>query len=71
MDMRTEKERWFSYALDLERLRLDERLVRVTPDNPCDDAKALLGHTDARTTKIYLRDKTVPVVYGPRMKGAA
>ena len=35
------------------------------------DAKALLGHTDARTTKIYLRDKTVPVVYGPTMKRSA
>lgn len=35
------------------------------------DAKALLGHTDARTTKIYLRDKVVPVVQGPTMKRSA
>lgn len=34
------------------------------------DAKALLGHTDARTTKIYLRDKVVPVVSGPSRKSA-
>lgn len=34
------------------------------------DPKALLGHTDARTTKIYLRDKVVPVVSGPRRKTA-
>jgi integrase len=34
------------------------------------DAKALLGHTDARTTRIYLRDKVVPVVSGPRLKRA-
>lgn len=44
MDMRTEKERWFSYALDLERLRLDERLVRVTLDSPCDDAPVVYLH---------------------------
>jgi integrase len=31
------------------------------------DAQALLGHKDRRTTAIYLRDKTVPVVPGPVM----
>jgi integrase len=34
------------------------------------DARALLGHTDERTTRIYLRDKVVPVVAGPVMKRA-
>lgn len=29
-------------------------------------ATALLGHADARTTRIYLRDRSVPVVDGPR-----
>jgi integrase len=32
------------------------------------DAQAMLGHTDAATTRIYLRDKVVPVVPGPVMK---
>lgn len=32
------------------------------------NAQALLGHTDERTTRIYLRDKTVPIVAGPVMK---
>lgn len=31
------------------------------------NAQRLLGHTDARTTRMYLRDKTVPIVAGPRM----
>lgn len=35
------------------------------------DSQGLLGHTDARTTRIYLRDKLVPVVQGPRMKKTA
>lgn len=35
------------------------------------DAQALMGHTDERTTRIYLRDKTVPVVRGPVMKRSA
>lgn len=30
------------------------------------NAQALLGHRDRRTTAIYLRDKTVPVVQAPR-----
>lgn len=32
------------------------------------DAQVLLGHTDRKTTAIYLRDKVVPVVRGPVMK---
>lgn len=32
------------------------------------DPTALLGHTDARTTRIYLRDKTAKVVKGPSRK---
>ncbi|HBP27891.1 MAG TPA: integrase [Advenella kashmirensis] len=32
------------------------------------DPTKLLGHTDRRTTQIYLRDKTVKVVQGPRKK---
>lgn len=32
------------------------------------NAQALLGHTDERTTRIYLRDKIVPIVSGPVMK---
>ena len=32
------------------------------------DAQTLLGHTDRRTTRIYLRDKTTPTVRGPVMK---
>ena len=35
------------------------------------DAQALLGHTDAQTTRIYLRDKVVPVVPGPVMRRKA
>lgn len=34
------------------------------------DAQQLLGHTDAATTRLYLRDKVVPVVTGPTMKRA-
>lgn len=34
------------------------------------DAQQLLGHTDAATTRLYLRDKIVPVVTGPTMKRA-
>ena len=30
------------------------------------DPQALLGHTDRRTTQIYLRDRTAKVVRGPR-----
>jgi integrase len=32
------------------------------------DATALLGHTDRRTTRIYLRDKSTKVVASPRKK---
>lgn len=32
------------------------------------DARSLLGHTDERTTRIYLRDRVVPVVDGPSLK---
>lgn len=32
------------------------------------DATALLGHTDQRTTRIYLRDKSPKLVSGPRKK---
>lgn len=32
------------------------------------DAQVLLGHSDERTTRIYLRDKTVPIVAGPVMR---
>lgn len=32
------------------------------------DPTALLGHSDARTTKIYLRDKRIKVVRGPSKK---
>lgn len=32
------------------------------------DPQAMLGHSDAATTKIYLRDKVVPIVPGPVMK---
>ncbi len=35
------------------------------------DPQALLGHTDERTTRIYLRDRVVPVVAGPVMKKRA
>lgn len=31
-------------------------------------AQGLMGHTDARTTRIYLRDKVVSVVQGPTMR---
>lgn len=34
-------------------------------------AQGLMGHTDARTTRIYLRDKVVPVVRGPTMRRSA
>lgn len=34
------------------------------------DAQGLLGHTDERTTRIYLRDRVVPVVQGPVMRRA-
>lgn len=32
------------------------------------DPQALLGHTDARTTRIYLRDHELPVVQGPAFR---
>lgn len=32
------------------------------------DPTALLGHTDQRTTRVYLRDKAAKVVSGPRKK---
>lgn len=32
------------------------------------DAQVLLGHTDERTTRIYLRDRVVPIVTGPVMQ---
>lgn len=37
-------------------------------DNQGMDPTALLGHTDRRTTQIYLRDKSAKVVSGPRKK---
>ncbi len=37
-------------------------------DNQGIDSQKLLGHTDRRTTQIYLRDKTAKVVQGPRKK---
>jgi hypothetical protein len=39
-DDRTPRERWFTYALDLERIPLDERLVRLS-DVPADDPRRL------------------------------
>jgi len=33
-----------------------------------EDPTALLGHTDSRTTKVYLRDKSAPVVTGPSFR---
>ena len=33
------------------------------------DPQALLGHADAKMTRRYLRDRTVPVVEPPRLKG--
>lgn len=35
------------------------------------DPQKLLGHTDPRTTKIYLRDREIDVVHGPTMKRSA
>lgn len=32
------------------------------------DAQRLLGHADGKMTRRYLRDKTVPVVEGPRRR---
>ncbi len=37
-------------------------------DNQGNDPSALLGHTDRRTTQIYLRDKSAKVVSGPNKK---
>jgi integrase len=37
-------------------------------DRQGNDPSALLGHTDRRTTQIYLRDKTAKVVTGPSKK---
>jgi hypothetical protein len=34
-------------------------------------AQKLLGHTDARVTQRYLRDKIVPVVTGPSIRQKA
>ncbi|EJO27528.1 hypothetical protein QWC_31361, partial [Achromobacter marplatensis] len=33
------------------------------------DPMALLGHSDRKTTEIYLRDKRVKVVRGPTKNG--
>jgi hypothetical protein len=35
------------------------------------DPQKLLGHDEARTTKIYLRDRMVEVVEGPTMRRTA
>lgn len=43
--------------------QLEALTHRVRPS-----AQRLLGHTDRRTTRIYLRDKVVPVVPGPVRK---
>ena len=40
----------------------------TSADNQGIDPTALLGHTDQRTTKIYLRDRTTKVVKGPDKK---
>jgi hypothetical protein len=32
------------------------------------DPTALLGHTDAKMTKRYLRDREIPVVNGPSFR---
>lgn len=37
-------------------------------DKEGNDPTALLGHTDRRTTQIYLRDKSAKVVSGPKKK---
>jgi integrase len=37
-------------------------------DNEGKDASKLLGHTNQRTTQIYLRDKSAKVVQGPSKK---
>jgi hypothetical protein len=45
--------------------------MRLSGHGQVFDPQALLGHTDERTTRIYLRDRVVPVVAGPVMKRRA
>lgn len=73
-----------SYAMAYKRWKAACKRARVTGANAHDlramaatdanaqgiDAQAMLGHTDAATTRIYLRDKVVPVVAGPVMRRA-
>jgi integrase len=65
-----------------ERARIDAKLPDITlhdiramaateADQQGIDAQRLLGHSDRRTTRIYLRDRVVPVVAGPVMKRRA
>jgi integrase len=74
-----------SYAMIYKRWKAATKRARVTGANVHDiramaatdakaqgiDPQALLGHTDAATTRIYLRDRVVPVVMGPVMKRVA
>lgn len=71
-----------TYAMIYKRWKAACKRARVTGANIHDiramsatdaeaqgiDAQALLGHTDERTTRIYLRDRTVPIVAGPVMR---
>ena len=71
-----------SYAMAYKRWKAACRRARVTGANIHDlramsgtdadaqgiDPQALLGHSDRRTTRGYLRDRVVPVVPGPVMK---
>ena len=71
-----------TYAMIYKRWKAACKLARIEDANIHDlramaatdaraqgiDAQAMLGHTDAATTRIYLRDKIVPVVPGPVMK---
>lgn len=42
--------------------------IRAMAAEDSEDPKALLGHADEKTTKIYLRGKQIPVVDGPGIR---
>lgn len=66
---------WRSFKLAASKAGVDDvtlhdlrAMAGTEVDRQGGDATGLLGHTDRRTTQIYLRDKSPKLVSGPRKK---
>lgn len=73
--LRSHKNVWWSFKLAAKKAGIQDvtlhdlrAMAGTEAERQGIDPTALLGHTDRRTTRIYLRDKSAKVVAGPRKK---